>query len=186
MGLDLCFRCNPGKVKRSLTNRCRINITKHWTESQLVRYLFYLLWIETKRVYHLPSKISVSFKSIEREKIFSTFLAFALDLRFQIRERIPISTIFRRRAFEFFAETGRFRNEIRKKAKTVWIKSFLPDMLHQLRTLGRVREESRASAFKRMVGRKGGSGHSRVAPFKAWNGLAGIRLINNENEKTRE
>lgn len=128
----------------------------------------------------------VSFKSIEREKIFSTFLAFALDLRFQIRERIPISTIFRRRAFEFFAETGRFRNEIRKKAKTVWIKSFLPDMLHQLRTLGRVREESRASAFKRMVGRKGGSGHSRVAPFKAWNGLAGIRLINNENEKTRE
>lgn len=59
-------------------------------------------------------------------------------------------------------------------------------MLHQLRTLGRVREESRASAFKRMVGRKGGSGHSRVAPFKAWNGLAGIRLINNENEKTRE
>lgn len=133
-----------------------------------------------------PPLQDVSFKSIEREKIFSTFLAFALDLRFQIRERIPISTIFRRRAFEFFAETGRFRNEIRKKAKTVWIKSFLPDMLHQLRTLGRVREESRASAFKRMVGRKGGSGHSRVAPFKAWNGLAGIRLINNENEKTRE
>lgn len=133
-----------------------------------------------------PPLQDVSFKSIEREKIFSTFLAFALDLRFQIRERIPISTIFRRRAFEFFAETGRFRNEIRKKAKTVWIESFLPDMLHQLRTLGRVREESRASAFKRMVGRKGGSGHSRVAPFKAWNGLAGIRLINNENEKTRE
>ena len=133
-----------------------------------------------------PPLQDVSFKSIEREKIFSTFLAFALDLRFQIRERIPISTIFKRRAFEFFAETGRFRNEIRKKAKTVWIKSFLPDMLHQLRTLGRVREESRASAFKRMVGRKGGSGHSRVAPFKAWNGLAGIRLINNENEKTRE
>lgn len=133
-----------------------------------------------------PPLQDVSFKSIEREKIFSTFLAFALDLRFQIRERIPISTIFRRHAFEFFAETGRFRNEIRKKAKTVWIKSFLPDMLHQLRTLGRVREESRASAFKRMVGRKGGSGHSRVAPFKAWNGLAGIRLINNENEKTRE
>lgn len=133
-----------------------------------------------------PPLQDVSFKSIEREKIFSTFLAFALDLRFQIRERIPISTIFKRRAFEFFAEAGRFRNEIRKKAKTVWIKSFLPDMLHQLRTLGRVREESRASAFKRMVGRKGGSGHSRVAPFKAWNGLAGIRLINNENEKTRE
>lgn len=133
-----------------------------------------------------PPLQDVSFKSIEREKIFSTFLAFALDLRFQIRERIPISTIFRRHAFEFFAETGRFRNEIRKKAKTVWIESFLPDMLHQLRTLGRVREESRASAFKRMVGRKGGSGHSRVAPFKAWNGLAGIRLINNENEKTRE
>lgn len=133
-----------------------------------------------------PPLQDVSFKSIEREKIFSTFLAFALDLRFQIRERIPISTIFRRHAFEFFAEAGRFRNEIRKKAKTVWIKSFLPDMLHQLRTLGRVREESRASAFKRMVGRKGGSGHSRVAPFKAWNGLAGIRLINNENEKTRE
>lgn len=133
-----------------------------------------------------PPLQDVSFKSIEREKIFSTFLAFALDLRFQIRERIPISTIFKRRAFEFFAEAGRFRNEIRKKAKTVWIESFLPDMLHQLRTLGRVREESRASAFKRMVGRKGGSGHSRVAPFKAWNGLAGIRLINNENEKTRE
>lgn len=133
-----------------------------------------------------PPLQDVSFKSIEREKIFSTFLAFALDLRFQIRERIPISTIFRRHAFEFFAEAGRFRNEIRKKAKTVWIESFLPDMLHQLRTLGRVREESRASAFKRMVGRKGGSGHSRVAPFKAWNGLAGIRLINNENEKTRE
>ena len=27
---------------------------------------------------------------------------------------------------------------------------------------------------------------TRVAPFKARNGLAGIRLINNENDKTRE
>lgn len=81
-------------------------------------------------------------------------------------------------------------DEIRKEKKER--KSFDKKAFRRICTATNPRACSRGIARKRwrvLNGwwKEGGSGgQSRVAPFKAWNGLAGIRLINNENEKTRE
>ena len=152
---NLCFRCNPDKVKRSLTNKCRINITKLWTGNQLVRADISFIFFEwTKRI--SPSPQIFPSNGSPRSSIPNTEeFQFQIDiettrLRISLRSRKP--------------EAGRFRDEKkrgkerkkRERNAVVWMKSFLPDM-HSYEPSG-VFARNRAQAlarFKRTVEGRG-------------------------------